>query len=397
MVCRAELSVLSTMDHTNSPFFHYTSGRWVYNEQSQLEKHYVEFGVLALQRSASRIIHEGLYNKAFSLKMEYGREVLARIPNPNAGHPQYVAASEVATLGFLSSQGNAVGSEYILIERVNGRQPSEVWDAMSEAQPFGLVKSLVAIEKKLANVKFSFHGSLYYKDTYLHGKNQKQEVNIHPGPWQTAQEYISSIANREFAVIRNLDTFTLLGKTTLGRDMHVHLLEQFLPVLAHILPPKEALRPVLLHYGLHSDNIFVGSSDPSKISGIIEWQATKLPEGSNTPSQPENESAKDKLSRLRLKKFYELASRKFNQPLIKAVDAMRNNGDQVMARIGVALPCPISFTQEVIEKRKEQIEAWAGAYGEFDRLRASIVGNDGWVSTDEYTEAMGRWRKIELP
>ncbi|KAB8233278.1 uncharacterized protein BDW43DRAFT_300448 [Aspergillus alliaceus] len=328
--------------------------------------------------------------------MEYGREVLARISNPNAGHPQYVVASEVATLDFLSSQGNAVGSEYILIERVNGRQPSEVWDAMSEAQPFGLVKSLVAIEKKLANeAESNFVIGLTTQWSFW--EDQKQEVNIHPGPWQTAQEYISSIANREFAVIRNLDTSTLLGKTTLGRDMHVHLLAQFLPVLAHILPPKEALRPVLLHYGLHSDNIFVGSSDPSKISGIIDWQATKLPEGSNTPSQPENESAKDKLSRLRLKKFYELASRKFNQPLIKAVDAMRNDEDQVMARIGVALPCPISFTQEVIEKRKEQIEAWAGAYGEFDRLRASIVGNDGWVSTDEYTEAMGRWRKIELP
>ncbi|KAB8233279.1 uncharacterized protein BDW43DRAFT_276850, partial [Aspergillus alliaceus] len=99
MVCRAELSVLSNMDHSscglavrfmipilrfrtkipvaskkdpqyfqqtrsgllgrikaNSPFFHYTSGRWVYNEQSQLKKHYVEFGVLALQRTASRIV-----------------------------------------------------------------------------------------------------------------------------------------------------------------------------------------------------------------------------------------------------------------------------------------------------------------------------------------------------
>jgi hypothetical protein len=156
-------------------------------------------------------IREGLYNKVFSLKMENGREVLARIPNPNAGNPQLVVASEVATLDFVAddapvasvhslpsqsawagltpdlnhmqlrnvldipvpkvlswsspSQPNTVGAEYILMERINKRQLSEAWDTMSEAQRFGLVKSLVAIEQKLMSVKFGLHDSLYYKGT----------------------------------------------------------------------------------------------------------------------------------------------------------------------------------------------------------------------------------------
>jgi hypothetical protein len=42
-----------------------------------------------------------MYNKVISLKMENGEEVLARIPNPNAGHPEYCVASEVATLDFV--------------------------------------------------------------------------------------------------------------------------------------------------------------------------------------------------------------------------------------------------------------------------------------------------------
>jgi hypothetical protein len=142
-------------------------------------------------------IPEGLYNKVFSLRMENGREILARIPNPNAGHPQRVVASEVATLDLVRndvapflihlltfdvnhmqlrnvldipvptvlswsspSQPNTVGAEYILMERVKGRQLSEVWGAMSEAQHFGLVKSLVEIEQKLVNVRFALHGSL---------------------------------------------------------------------------------------------------------------------------------------------------------------------------------------------------------------------------------------------
>jgi hypothetical protein len=214
-------------------------------------------------------------------------------------------------------------------------------------------------------------------------------------------------------------------------------------LLPHILPPKETLRPVLLHHDLHSDNIFVHSSDPTKISGIIDWQAVytaplfmqaKFPSifdcddpypwgAVDTLSQSEKEMAEARLGRLRLKKFYELASRKFNPPLAKAMDAMRNDDDptsfifhivgqssqdgpiplkelliqiyekwdQIMERRGLALPCPISFSKEEIDKSRRQIKEWADAYGDFDRLRADIVGKDGWVSHDDYEEAMRRW------
>lgn len=233
--------------------------------------------------------------------------------------------------------------------------------------------------------------------------------------------------------------------------MHVHLLEQFQMLLPHILPPKETLRPVLLHHDLHSDNIFVHSSDPTKISGIIDWQAVytaplfmqakfpsifdcddpypwgavqpNLPEDFDILSQSEKEMAEARLGRLRLKKFYELASRKFNPPLAKAMDAMRNDDDptsfifhmvgqssqdgpiplkelliqiyekwdQIMERRGLALPCPISFSKEEIDRSRRQIKEWADLYGEFDRLRADIVGKDGWVSHDDYEEAKRRW------
>jgi hypothetical protein len=62
-----------------------------------------------------------------------------------------------------------VGAEYILMKRIKGRQLSNVWGTMSEAQRFGLVKSLVAIEAKLARVKMPGYGSIYYKDSYPNG------------------------------------------------------------------------------------------------------------------------------------------------------------------------------------------------------------------------------------
>lgn len=40
---------------------------------------------------------------------------------------------------------------------------------MSERQRFDLVKSLVAIEKKLLGIKFAAHGGIYYKSTHPDG------------------------------------------------------------------------------------------------------------------------------------------------------------------------------------------------------------------------------------
>lgn len=40
---------------------------------------------------------------------------------------------------------------------------------MPERQRFDLVKSLVAIEKKLLGIKFAAHGSIYHKSTHPDG------------------------------------------------------------------------------------------------------------------------------------------------------------------------------------------------------------------------------------
>lgn len=45
---------------------------------------------------------EGEYNKVFLLILDNGAEIIARIPNPNAGPSHYTTASEVATMDFVS-------------------------------------------------------------------------------------------------------------------------------------------------------------------------------------------------------------------------------------------------------------------------------------------------------
>lgn len=47
---------------------------------------------------------EGQYNKTFLLTFNNGSEVVAKLPNPNAGPKVLTVASEVATMDYVSSE-----------------------------------------------------------------------------------------------------------------------------------------------------------------------------------------------------------------------------------------------------------------------------------------------------
>ena len=168
----------------------------------------------------------------------------------------------------------------------------------------------------------------------------------------TIEDYFSAVVNREIAWIRKFGHRTLRDAPLLSErlqttpEMHIRLLQQFLSIVPHILPPeKDVAHPTLWHHDLHSHNIFVDDIDPTKISGIIDWQAVwaaplfmqarfpsvfdcdgpypwcavepKLPEEFDTLSEADKEEADNRLSEVRLK-FYEVASRKFNPYSMRA-------------------------------------------------------------------------------
>lgn len=93
-------------------FYRYTSGRWLWDEDSQLRERYKRFSVPELKNIAAKSVGaqtclsisklaEGGFNKVFRLVMDDGTIVIARIPNPNAGPPFKTTASEVATMDFV--------------------------------------------------------------------------------------------------------------------------------------------------------------------------------------------------------------------------------------------------------------------------------------------------------
>lgn len=93
-------------------FFEFTRGRFVVNEKDQMEQRRVRFNMNEVVQVAARSVGakcvsvrkrpDGMYNKCFLLSMDDGQEVIAKVPNPNAGISHFTTASEVATMDFVS-------------------------------------------------------------------------------------------------------------------------------------------------------------------------------------------------------------------------------------------------------------------------------------------------------
>lgn len=76
-----------------------------------MSRRYVKFNVDEVARTAAAAVAaercvsikkspDGMYNNALLLTMNDGAEVVAKIPNSNAGYPHLTTASEVATMEF---------------------------------------------------------------------------------------------------------------------------------------------------------------------------------------------------------------------------------------------------------------------------------------------------------
>lgn len=93
--------------------FNYTRGRFICNEKHEMSQRHVRFDVNELARCAAEAVGakacvnvlkypDGMYNKSMLLTMDDGSQVVAKVPNPNAGLPHFTTASEVATMDFVS-------------------------------------------------------------------------------------------------------------------------------------------------------------------------------------------------------------------------------------------------------------------------------------------------------
>lgn len=101
--------------NSNDVFFGFTRGRFVVDEAENLQRRETRFDLNGLAKVAADSIGaakcvfikkypDGMFNKVYLLCMEDCREVVAKVPNTNAGTPHFTTASEVATMDFVQSK-----------------------------------------------------------------------------------------------------------------------------------------------------------------------------------------------------------------------------------------------------------------------------------------------------
>lgn len=170
--------------------YSYTSGRFLFNEDSRLRERYVEFDITAALQETEEILGpshgrasslvkmaEGGFNRVFLIQMDDGFEAVLKIPYHIAGPKHFATASEAATLQYLHSKGvpvprvygyssnadNPVGVEYLLMEKAPGVSLRSRWLDMTKRQRHKLATSFVDIEKQFFDIPFGSIGSIYFK------------------------------------------------------------------------------------------------------------------------------------------------------------------------------------------------------------------------------------------
>ncbi|THH28342.1 hypothetical protein EUX98_g5841 [Antrodiella citrinella] len=270
----------------------------------------VVFNVSALEKAASAAVGA---NKVLSIKkfresltrdfhcvFDNGKEAVVRIPTPLAGPPHLTTASEVATMDFLRrlhlpvprvlawnsrAHSSEVGVEYIVMETGQGGGPvfdekawEEVEDKLGEAtSPF--IQALSDTLRPLADLRFKYHGSIYYKadvpsgmksygDFLLDGapsgvdlspfvvgpsvhrefwEGDRATLAIDRGPWTSALDNLQAIVAREQRWLEggfakpSLDDHYLCVLPTQKVEDHLRTLDHYKTILPCITPTDGVL------------------------------------------------------------------------------------------------------------------------------------------------------------
>ncbi|KAF7161918.1 hypothetical protein CNMCM5623_007333 [Aspergillus felis] len=333
-----QLNEFRTDWNSNDEFFKFTRGRFIVDEAENVRKRQIRFDLNRLASVAADSIGaaqcisikkypDGMSNKVFLMTMGDGREVVAKVPNPNAGVPHFTTASEVATMDFArkvlntpvpcvyawNSQGKShpVGAEFIIMDKTKGVPLSHVWDTMKLPQKLQVILAMARLQKQWLSVSFSYYGSLYYaRDVQPPADNHyvkdgkavrdsefaigpatgrdwfdagRSDLDIERGPWASLTQYLQAIGTRERKAIQSLKApkqIALFCGPKLYRpntEKKNTALGWYQQVVNALIPKDTAItRPLLWHDDLHDDNVFVDPDNPEKITGIIDWQSSHI-------------------------------------------------------------------------------------------------------------------------
>lgn len=122
-------------------------------------------------------LSEGGFNRVLQITFSDGYAILARLPYKATVPKHHAVASEAATLALLRAHGlpvpnvlaysadetNAVGTEYLLLERLEGTPLSGQWFSMDTKTRVKIMRQIVDVERRFMSIHFPASGSLYHR------------------------------------------------------------------------------------------------------------------------------------------------------------------------------------------------------------------------------------------
>ncbi|KAK4861744.1 hypothetical protein LT330_003779 [Penicillium expansum] len=393
--------------------FAYTNGRFLVDEKNQLDRRYVKFDLDALCSTAATVggqsspitaikKMEGGFSKVLLMQKENGMEVIAKIPCRIAGPAVLTTECEVGVLEFsvrkhtsipvprvLSwslDSSNAVGAEYIIMEKAPGVQLFEVWGKMPKTERPQFIRSLAKLEAQLSAIRFPASGGLYLQkktgfskctpldkdidltSSFCIGPScdrayQTEEIetpvipSVHDtGPWNTISALGISIARRELSKISNGHLTSHAHFYRGSVEEHTQLLETTIRLMTHLDANtilSRSSQPTLWHTDLNMGNIYVSPEEPSRIVSFIDLQGVlvlpaflqarwpvflkpweeskyvrgpvqvKLPDDFDQLDEEEKKAALNEWEQDMLAKTYEIATYLENRPAYTAMNVPR--------------------------------------------------------------------------
>ncbi|KAF2492391.1 phosphotransferase family protein [Lophium mytilinum] len=272
-------------------------------------------------------IAEGGSYRIFQATFKDDVKVIARLPYPSTVPRTYGIASEVATMEYLrlhgvpvprvfdwsSSTSNQVGSEYIIMERVPGKELEETWYTMTLQERRDMMEKIVDVEKILFAIRFPAIGSLYLKESlrdgivkvdlppdathretdrfcigpsteFLWWYSRRGELAVDRGPWENSEDLLKAVGQRELMWLQKFGEKRFPNEPAY-REFYNHQkvdpkvqiasLLDYLKLTPHAIPERDELnQPTIRHPDLSPTNIFISKS--GDITGIIDWQHTTI-------------------------------------------------------------------------------------------------------------------------
>ncbi|PSN60403.1 hypothetical protein BS50DRAFT_604702 [Corynespora cassiicola Philippines] len=292
----------------NRKLYEYTFGRWIFNETRRLEEICLQFNVAELKKCAAAALNrpasdvkslhklaEGDFNRVFEVAMNDGSSIIARLPYHSTVPRRLAVASEVATMDFVRSHSipaprilgysiheNPVGSEYILMEKIQGRPIGDACGSIYYTRDLPSEVPKIHVPGAEHFCVGPFAGLRWWHDKRSNLKVDRgpretdvDALRVLQAPAEKELVWINSYGRPQFPFERQFSEAFQYQKQ--DPKTHAESLKRYLQVVPSLTPTNSELNyPVLRHPDIQPNNIFV--SDDNRIVSLIDWQhAIALP------------------------------------------------------------------------------------------------------------------------